>query len=238
MKKIQSISTAALVSLTFATAAVAQLTMPKLPSLPSVPSVPSVPSLPSVPSAPSLPAVPSVPSAPTLPTLPTAVTDLLPSAVPVPVIAEGKGTVNAYSWMVGCWQATSARDGSIITETWLAPRGGNLLGIGQTVREGKTVAWEAMRLYDEGGGVKLWLRPGLRTELTFTLDGAGENFASFVAKEADGTTKLRYERKSPTEMVATFRLEQGENKRGADFAFNKVECTGFFAANAKDPAAK
>ena len=229
MKKIQLIGSTALATIALATTAFAQITMPKLPTSPSVPSVPSLPS------APSLPAVPVLPSGPALP---APLTDALSSAIPVPTIAAGKGTVNAFPWMVGCWQATSARDGSTITETWLAPRGGNLLGIGQTVREGKTVAWEAMRLYDEGDGVKLWLRPGLRPELTFTLEGAGENFASFVAKEADGTTKLRYERKSPTEMLATFRLEQGENKRGADFAFAKLECTDFFAASAKDAARK
>ena len=160
------------------------------------------------------------------------------ASIPAPVIAPGKNTVDAFQWMTGCWQAKSARDGSTINETWLSPRGGSLLGIGQTYVDGKTLGWEAMRVYDEAGAVKLWLRPGLRNELTMTLEAAGDAFNAFSVKEGDTTTKLRYERKSPTEMLATFRLEQGENRRGADFLFAKVECTELFAPVAKDVAPK
>lgn len=161
----------------------------------------------------------------------------VPSLVPAPSTEPVKGSVDAFDWMVGCWQAQSARDGSTINETWLSPRGGTLMGIGQTYLDGKTPAWEAMRMYNEGESVKLWLRPGLRNELTLTLDSVGANFVGFAMKEGETTTKLRYERKSPTEMVATFRLEQGENRRGADFAFAKVECIDFFAP-VKSVAAK
>lgn len=160
------------------------------------------------------------------------------ASLPAPVIAPGKNTVDAFAWMTGCWQAKSARDGSTINETWLATRGGSMLGIGQTYLDSKTLGWEAMRVYDEAGTVKLWLRPGLRNELTLTLEAAGDAFTAFAVKEGDTTTKLRYERKSPTEMLATFRLEQGENRRGADFLFAKVECTELFSPAAKDVAPK
>lgn len=156
------------------------------------------------------------------------------AAIPAPVIATGKNTVDAFQWMTGCWQAKSARDGSIISETWLSPRAGSMLGIGQTYLDSKTLGWEAMRVYDEAGAVKLWLRPGARAELTMTLEAAGDAFNAFSVKEGDTTTKLRYERKSATEMLATFRLEQGENRRGADFLFAKVECAEQFAALAKE----
>lgn len=156
------------------------------------------------------------------------------ASIPAPVIAPGKNTVDAFPWMAGCWQAKSARDGSTINEAWLAARGGSMLGIGQTYLDTKTLGWEAMRVYDEAGTVKLWLRPGLRNELTMTMEAAGEAFVAFSVKEGDTTTKLRYERKSATEMLATFRLEQGENRRGADFSFAKVECTEFFAPTAKE----
>ena len=77
------------------------------------------------------------------------------ASIPAPVIAPGKNTVDAFQWMTGCWQAKSARDGSTINETWLSPRGGSLLGIGQTYLDNKTTGWEAMRVYDEASAVKL-----------------------------------------------------------------------------------
>jgi Domain of unknown function (DUF6265) len=155
------------------------------------------------------------------------------TARPAPVVAAGKNTVDAYGWLVGCWQAKAARDGSTINEIWLSPRGGSLMGIGQTYLDGKTPGWEAMRMYNEGEAVKLWLRPAQRNELTLNLEEAGDAYVGFTFKEGETTTKLRYERKSATEMIATFRLEQGENRRGADFAFTKVECADFFAPLAK-----
>jgi hypothetical protein len=163
-------------------------------------------------------------------------TPVAPPPAPIPVISPGKNTVSAYPWMVGCWQAKTARDGATINETWLAPQSGTLMGVGQTYRDGKSIGWEAMRMYDEGEGVKLWLRPGLRNEVTFSLESAGDNFAAFAIKEGDTVTKLRYERKSETEMLATFRVEQGDNRRGADFAFAKLDCAEFFATAAKAPA--
>ena len=154
------------------------------------------------------------------------------------VIPAGKNTVDALPWMTGCWQSKATRDSSTINETWLSPRGGSMLGMGQTYLGGKTLGWEAMRVYDEAASVKLWLRPGARNELTMTLEAAGDNFAAFAVKEGETTTRLRYERKSPTELVATFRLEQGENRRGADFSFTKVECAESFAPAAKDVVIK
>ncbi|MBC7709755.1 MAG: hypothetical protein H7203_06825 [Rhizobacter sp.] len=160
------------------------------------------------------------------------------ASIPALVIAPGKNTVDALQWMTGCWQAKSARDGSTINETWLSPRGGSMLGTGQTFLDNKTLGWEAMRVYDEAGAVKFWLRPGLRNELTLTLEAAGDAFSAFSVTEGDTTTKLRYERKSATEMLATFRLEQGESRRGADFLFAKVECAESFAPIGKKVVAK
>jgi hypothetical protein len=163
-----------------------------------------------------------------------------PAAAPAPANAPAavaiaasavKGAVDTFPWIVGCWQAESARNGSTMNETWLAPHGGTLMGIGQSFRDGKGMSWEAMRMYDDGDSVKLWLRPGLRDELTLNLDSVGKSFAAFVAKEGDTVTKLRYERKGESELVATFRSEHGENRRGADFVFKKVDCAVMFATS-------
>lgn len=140
--------------------------------------------------------------------------------------------------MTGCWQTKSTRDGSTSNEIWLAARGGSMSGIGQTYVDNKSLRWEAMRIYQEGASVKLWLRPGHRKEQTLTLEAAGDGFARFSAAEADTTTTLRYERKSATEMAATFRREQGENRCGADYLFTKVDCAEYFAPVASDVIAK
>ena len=162
------------------------------------------------------------------------------SAQVPPSAAEGaapaKGSVNQINWLSGCWQASSARDGSTINEAWFSPRGGTIMGVGLTYRDDKTITSEVMRMYDEGDSVKLWLKPAGRGEVTFTLDTIGERAAAFSVKEGEIITKLRYEKKSDTELLATLRFETGENRRGADFGFARVECLTLFLPAAKEVA--
>ena len=150
--------------------------------------------------------------------------------------APGKGSVSQLNWLAGCWQASSARDGSTISETWFSPRGGTVMGVGLTYRDDKTITSEAMRMYDEGDSVKLWLRPAGRADVTMTLDSIGDPFVAFSVKEGDVITKLRYEQKSATQMVATLRFETGENRRGADFGFSRVDCAASFLPAVKEAA--
>ena len=171
------------------------------------------------------------PAAPVATTAPAAATSA--SSVPAADV-PAKGAVEKLGWMVGCWRANSVRDGSTINEVWLAPRVGTMMGLGQTYLESRTLGWEAMRIYDAGDSMKLWLRPGARPEMTMDLVEVTPMAAGFSITEAGTTTKLRYERTNDTTLLATFRLIKGEDRRGADFSFNRVECTEMFAAAVKE----
>ncbi len=160
------------------------------------------------------------------------------SQVPVTPAEPAKGSVNQLNWLAGCWQGKSARDGSSINEAWFSPRGGSVMGVGLTYLDGKTVTSEAMRMYDEGGSIKLWLRPAGRPEVTMTLDTIANSVVAFSVKEGEVTTKLRYEKKNETDLVATLRFEQGESRRGADFGFSKIDCAGLFLPEVKEPEKK
>jgi len=145
-----------------------------------------------------------------------------------------KGSVDKLGWLAGCWRANSLRDGSTINEIWLLPSAGTLMGLGQTYLESRTLGWEAMRIFDVGDSLKLWLRPGARPEMTMDLVEATPTAAGFAISEGDTTTKLRYERTNDTTLMATFRLIKGEDRRGADFSFNRVDCAGMFAVAGKE----
>lgn len=170
------------------------------------------------------------PATPAAPTAPAAATGAPMPAADVPA----KGAVDKLDWMVGCWRANSARDGSTISEVWLAPRVGTMMGLGQTYLESRTLGWEAMRIYDAGDSMKLWLRPGARPEMTMDLVEVAPMAAGFSITEGGTTTKLRYERTNDTTLLATFRLIKGEDRRGADFSFNRVDCTEMFATTSKE----
>ncbi|ESQ91740.1 hypothetical protein ABAC460_05210 [Asticcacaulis sp. AC460] len=80
------------------------------------------------------------------------------------------GDVSNLNWLAGCW-VQKAR-GMTVEETWLAPSGGALLGVGRTVRDsdGTLRNYEFMKI-DSPDGV-----------LTFTADPSGQNRAGFAVK--------------------------------------------------------
>ena len=162
------------------------------------------------------------------------VTAQVPQNPPTPTEAA-KGSVNQINWLAGCWQGTSSRDGATINEIWFAPRGGGAMGVGLTYQGDKTSSSEAMRMYDEGDSIKFWVRPSGRAEATMTLDNIGDKFVAFSVKENEITTRVRYEKKSETEMLTTLRFEQGATRRGADFVFSRVDCAGFFLPAVNTP---
>ena len=171
----------------------------------------------------------------------------LPPAIagkPVP------GTIAKLGWMSGCWETTSEQDKSTLREIWLLPKAGSMLGMGQTERDGKAVGWEAMRLYDEGDTVKAWQRPSARAEFTMDMESLSEDFVSFALTEGDTTTRATYQRReNGAALAVSFRLIKGENRRGANFAFKRTDCSAWMttvpppveaaaAASATAPAAK
>ncbi len=157
-------------------------------------------------------------------TLPPGVTG---SKEPPPTVAGAAvpGSIDKLGWMAGCWQGTSDVDGSNVRELWLAPAAGTMMGVSQTLLREKSVGWEAMRLYDEGNTVKAWLRPGARREFTMAMEKFEDGFVSFAVTEGDTTTRLIYHRRNGNEIGASFRLIRGEDRRGVDFSFKRIECS-------------
>lgn len=92
------------------------------------------------------------------------------SLLAVPAVSARAGSVADLNWLTGCW-VQKAR-GVTIEETWLAPSGGALLGVGRTVRD----ADNALRNYEF---MKIDSPDGV---LTFTADPSGQNRASFAVK--------------------------------------------------------
>jgi hypothetical protein len=51
--------------------------------------------------------------------------------------------------MAGCWRQEGAA--RTVEEMWMAPGGGTMFGVSRTVAGGRTVAYESMRIHEEGG---------------------------------------------------------------------------------------
>ncbi len=78
------------------------------------------------------------------------------------------GTAEAtLPWLIGCWSTT--RNGVTIEERWTVEPNGSLDGQGRTLRGGKVVGSEVVRI------------TGLGDSLRYTADPSGQSVATFAA---------------------------------------------------------
>ncbi|MEO8648274.1 MAG: DUF6265 family protein [Acidobacteriota bacterium] len=145
------------------------------------------------------------------------------SAVVIAVPAERRG-LNELAMFSGCWERSDKNGAVIVSEQWMKPAGTSILGMGRTVRDGKTVDHEFMRIENRADGLYFVARPKANAEETeFKLKSRTANSFTFENPEHDFPQRVIYSFGNGT---MTGRIE-GNNKgkpMGIDFPFKKVKC--------------
>lgn len=97
-------------------------------------------------------------------------------------------------WLVGDWSAAPDESGSATEEHWMAPSTSSMFGIGRTLREGKEVSVEYLRIAAEPDGVVYYAAPGGRLPATpFHAVECGSRRAVFENLEHDYPQRIIYE---------------------------------------------
>lgn len=105
-----------------------------------------------------------------------------------------------------------------------APAGTSILGIGRTVKDGKTVDYEFMRVEQRADGIYYVAKPKENNEESpFKLTRSTKNEVIFENKEHDFPQRVIYKLQG-TKMIG--RIEGNNNGKfmGIDFPMNKVKC--------------
>jgi hypothetical protein len=115
--------------------------------------------------------------------------------------------VDELGWMSGHWQTA---DGST-EEAWTAPRGGMMLGVGRTIRDGAVREYEFLRLQVGADGVPVyWGSPNGAPPAGFRLTASGPSRATFDNPAHDFPQRIIYVRDGDT-MVATISAIDGSH---------------------------
>jgi Domain of unknown function (DUF6265) len=131
--------------------------------------------------------------------------------------------VAQLSWLSGCWQEDGAESGSI--EIWLAPAGGTMLGVSRTVKAGKTVAYEFMRIDARSDGkLAFTAKPSSQAEATFPVLRIGKQEIVFENKAHDFPQRIIYRAATPTNLAARIEGTRNGKERGIDYSMTKVAC--------------
>jgi hypothetical protein len=132
--------------------------------------------------------------------------------------SQGAATsVADLAWLSGCWQQ---RAGSrTVTEFWLPPDGGTMIGVSRTVNAGKTVAHEFLLLRVGLRGLEYVAKPSGQAETVFIATTVGAGEVVFENSAHDFPTRITY-RKTDGGVAATIDgLVKGQ-PRAIDFRYS------------------
>ncbi|WP_431050073.1 DUF6265 family protein [Roseateles sp. L2-2] len=127
------------------------------------------------------------------------------------------------SWLAGCWAAEKGEPGSV--EHWLPLAGGTMLGIGRTVKNGRTVEHEFLqiRLNAEGQVVYIAL-PSRQKEATFVATSIGDRAVTFENPAHDFPQRILYKAVGDTGLAARIEGQRNGATRGIDYPMKRVAC--------------
>ncbi len=152
----------------------------------------------------------------------TFVLTVLALLVPGSGNAQQKITLDDLAWLAGCWE--NSRAGRIGEERWTKPKGGTMLGTGQTIKDGKTVEFEFMRIHEDKGEIFFTAKPSGQSETTFKLISNTDGKAIFENPQHDFPTRVIYGKQPDGSLLARIEGVMNGQKRGIDFPFKRAKC--------------
>jgi len=138
-------------------------------------------------------------------------------------LAADPPDVTSLGWISGCWEMR--RGPLVVEETWMKPAGQTMLGLGRTVREGRTVSYEYLRLHVKDGSIYYTARPSnAASETPFKLARGSDTEAVFENPEHDFPQRLIYRRLPDGSLAARIEGTVKGKQRAQDFSFQRVAC--------------
>jgi len=151
------------------------------------------------------------------------------SAAPVntAVPATPASTLEPFGWLHGCWDGkVNQRD---FREEWLPLRGDMMIGVSQTVSQGKTQDFEYLRLELRPEGIFYVAVPSGKKETSFRLsgrtrDGESEIF-TFENPVDEFPQRIIYRRGSEGWLYAHVEGKLNGAPRSVIYPMRRVDCT-------------
>jgi hypothetical protein len=146
--------------------------------------------------------------------------------VPIALLANAAAaqdlTVDRVSWLQGCWRSDNGQ--TTIEEQWMAPRGGSMLGMGRTVRGGKTADYELVLIAEQGGRLAYKAHPAGQPSATFLSSTASDTSVVFENPEHDFPQRVGYRREGSDALQAWIEGKANGKSRRVDFAYQRARC--------------
>ena len=145
-------------------------------------------------------------------------------AATLPVVAL-PATIDDLAWLSGCWAAANQESGS--GEQWMPPAGGTMLGVSRSVRDGKTVAFEFIRIVEQDDGeLEFIASPSQQKTASFSMTSIKDREVMFENPDHDFPQRIIYRLISDQELLGRVEGTIDGAERVVDFPMRKIDCEG------------
>jgi len=131
-------------------------------------------------------------------------------------------TISDVAFMSGCWAVVGGEKGS--DEVWLRPAGGTMMGIGRTVRKGRTVTHEFMQIRENGGTLTFFASPAGQESAEFPLLSITKTKVVFENKAHDFPNRVIYELRGRDELVGSIEGSSNGRDKRIEFPMKRTAC--------------
>lgn len=134
-----------------------------------------------------------------------------------------KTKVTDLSWISGCWETSS--NGRTTTERWGRATENLMIGFSQSVKGTRSVAFEFLRIVNNGRGLMYVALPSDAEKPTaFAAKTLTANEVVFENPQHDFPQRIIYKQTKPDTLDARIEGKQGEKEMGMDFPMKRVKC--------------
>ncbi|WP_203290950.1 DUF6265 family protein [Maricaulis parjimensis] len=132
--------------------------------------------------------------------------------------SEGQAQSLDLDWMAGHWRSSGS--GPIVEESWSTGEGGLMLGFNRTVRDGRAIAFEYMRIETAADGTRYCAQPGGGAPTCFSRVSQDWQEVRFENPDHDFPQVIEYWRSGD---VLTARIADLSGETDMIFLWHRIE---------------
>lgn len=142
-------------------------------------------------------------------------------------LSGAEPSLSRLSWLAGCWRAADAEPGS--GEHWTNGEGGVMLGVGRTIRGGKLLSYEFMRIGPGDDGKLAFIAdPSGQSRTVFPVIRLTDSEVVFENPSHDFPQRVSYRSNPDGSLHARIEgISQGR-QRSIDFPMLRADCNEYF----------
>lgn len=136
--------------------------------------------------------------------------------------AAARPSVDQLAWLTGCWEFT--RGTRHVTEQWMRPEAGTMLGMSRTASDGRTVEYEFLVIRVGDARLEYVAKPSNQPEAVFTSTRIAAREVVFENPEHDFPTRITYRATAGGGLTATVEGDVKGQRQVLEFPYRSVQC--------------